>query len=80
MIGKAYEYLLVKYPDHSDKIIDLYRKDEEFRILCEDYQNIMLEIEKCRLNAVKDREIEREFLHANMELEKEIIHYLEVNQ
>ena len=80
MIGKAYEYLLVKYPDHSAKIIDLYRKDEEFRILCEDYQNIIMEIEKCRLNVIKDREIEREFLHANLQLEKEIIRYLETDQ
>ena len=77
---KALDYILRKFPEHSAKIIDLFRRDEDFRILCEDYQNIMLEIEKCRLDAVKDRETEREFLHANLELEKEIIRYLETNQ
>jgi len=80
MIGKAYEYLLIKYPAHRTKIIDLYGKYEDFRILCEDYLNIVQEIEKCRENVIKDREIEIEFLRANLELEKEIILFLEKNQ
>ena len=32
----ALEHVLAKFPDHSVKIIELYDKDEEFRILCED--------------------------------------------
>ena len=74
---KVLEYILGKFPDHSAKIIDLFNKDEDFRILCEDYVTSMQEAEGKRLNVIKDREIEREYLHVNIELEKEIIHVLE---
>ena len=77
---KELVYILGKFPEHSDKIIDLYNKDEDFRTLCEDYISSMKAAEERRLNAIMDRKIEKEFLHVNMELEKEIIHLLEVHQ
>ena len=77
---KELVYILGKFPDHSDKIIDLYSKDEDFRILCEDYIISIQAAEERRLNAIKDRKIEREFLQVNIELEKEIIHLLETYQ
>ena len=77
---KELVYILGKFPDHADKIIDLYNKDEDFRILCEDYITSIHAAEERRLNAIQDRKIEREFLHVNLELEKEIIHLLELNQ
>jgi hypothetical protein len=77
---KEFVYVLGKFPDHRDKIIDLYNKDEDFRTLCEDYVTSIQAAEERRLNAIKDRKIEREFLHVNMELEKEIIRLLETYQ
>jgi hypothetical protein len=77
MAGKALEYMLAKYPDHNAKIIDLYSKDEDFRILCEDYLTIAQSIEKCRLNVIKDKEYKNEFVQVYLDLEKEIIHLLE---
>ena len=77
---KELVYILGKFPDHGDKIIDLYNKDEDFRILCEDYITSIQAAEERRLNAIMDRKIEREFLHVNVELEKEIIHLLETYQ
>jgi hypothetical protein len=74
---KAFEYLLAKFPDHRTKIIDLYNKDEDFRILCEDYLTSVQALEECRLNVIKDKEFENEFSHVYVELEKEIIHLLE---
>ena len=77
---KELVYILGKFPERSDKIIDLYNRDEDFRTLCEDYVTSIQAAEECRLNAIKDRKIEREFLHVNLELEKEIIHLLETYQ
>ena len=74
---KELVYILGKFPEHSDKIIGLYNKDEDFRILCEDYVISIQAAEERRLNAIMDRRIEKEFLHVNIELEKEIIHLLE---
>ena len=45
----------------ADKIIDLYNKDEDFRILCDDYTASAQAVEQCRLSDVKDKEFENEF-------------------
>lgn len=73
---KVLEYIIGKFPDQSSKIIDLYSRNEDFRILCEDYMTSMYEVEERRLNVIKNREVEQEFLKVYMELEKEIIHVL----
>ena len=74
---KVLEYILLKFPDHRYKIIDLYHKDEDFRLLCEDYLSSIQALEKCREHVFKDREFENEFLEVNLELEKEIIHLIQ---
>jgi hypothetical protein len=76
-MGKALEHILERYPDHSAKIIDLYSKDEDFRILCEDHLTISKGIEKYRLNILKEKEYRNEFVQAYLDLDKEIIHLLE---
>jgi len=69
--------MLTKYPDHSAKIIEIYSKDEDFRNLCEDFLDISLSLEKCRLNVIKGKEYKIEFEQVYIDLEKEIIHLLE---
>jgi hypothetical protein len=76
-MGKALEHILKRYPDHRAKIVNLYSKDEDFRILCEDHLTIAQGIEKYRLNLLKDKEYKNEFVQAYLDLEKEIIHLLE---
>ena len=73
---KSLEYILSKYPDHGPKIIEIYNKDEDFRILCEDYYTSAHALEKSRNNTMKDREVENEYSQVYVELEKEIIHLI----
>jgi len=68
-MGKAFEFILSKFPDHRTRIIELYNNDEDFRILCE---------EECRQKVIEDRGVENEFLQVNLDLEKEIINLLEM--
>ncbi len=68
----ALEHVLAKFPDHSVKIIDLYDKDEEFRILCDDYLTSQLTLEQLRTDALKTNPFETEFMHLSHELEKEL--------
>ena len=68
--------MLAKYPDHGTKLIDLYNKDDDFRILCEDYLDIAQSIEKYRQNVIKDKEYKNEFIQVYLDLEKEIIRLL----
>ena len=69
---KALEYILTKFPDHCAKIIDLYDKDEEFRILCDDYLTSMRTVEQFRTGTIKSNPFEDEFMNINHELENEI--------
>lgn len=76
---KALESILSKFPDHRNKIIELYNKDEDFRILCEDYITSVQTIEECRQKVLDDRGVENEFLQVNLDLEKEIVRLLKIN-
>lgn len=75
---KALEFILSKFPDHRNKIIELYNKDEDFRILCEDYLTSVKTIEECRQKVIEDRGVENEFLQVNLDLEKEIVRLLKM--
>jgi hypothetical protein len=73
---KALEYILRKYPDHSDSMIDLFSTDDDFRILCEDYLTTVNTLEESRLKVLNDRTYENEFLQLSLDLEKEIFYLL----
>ncbi len=77
---KVLDYILEKFPDQRPKIIDLYNNDDDFRSLCGDYVTTTETLEECRQNGIKDKKFENEFLQVHVELEKEIIHLLEMNQ
>jgi hypothetical protein len=74
---RVLELILSKFPDHRHRIIDLYNKDEDFRLLCQDYISSTQALQKCRKDVFKDRTFEGEFLEVNLELEKEIVQLLE---
>jgi hypothetical protein len=76
-MNKALEYILTKFPDHREEIINLYERDEDFRILSDDYFTSMQALLECRLNLTKNKEFENDFLEAHLDLEKEIIHLIE---
>ena len=79
IMRKAFDHILTKFPDHRAKIIELYRKDEDFRILCDDYLTSVQTIEEYRLKTLSDKEYESEFLRIYLDLEKEIIRLLETH-
>ena len=68
----ALEHVLVKFPDHRVKITDLYDKDEEFRILCDDYLTSVQTLEQIRTGTKTTNPFENEFLDLNHELENEL--------
>jgi hypothetical protein len=73
---KSLDYILGRFPDHGNKILDLFNQDDDFRMLCEDFLASMQGLEECRLNVIKDKGLENEFSQVHLELEKEIIHLL----
>ena len=71
-MGKALEHILVKYPELRAKIIELYQRDEDFRILCDDYLMNMEALGECKINVAKDIELESALLQLNQDLENEL--------
>jgi hypothetical protein len=72
VMTNALEHVLEKFPDRRVKIIELYDKDEEFRILCDDYLTSLRTLEQFRSRAVKSNPFEKEFMDLRNELEKEL--------
>jgi hypothetical protein len=70
------EYILEKLPDHRNTITELYEVNDDFRTLCEDYVTTAKGLEESRNNSIRDRELENEFAHTYLELEREIIYML----
>ena len=70
------DYILEKLPDHRSTITELYERNDDFRTLCEDYLTTAKGLEESRNNSIRDREMENEFAHTYLELEREIIYML----
>jgi hypothetical protein len=73
---KALEFILIKFPEHRDKMLDVYCTDDDFRILCEDYLTTVNTLEESRLKRISNQTIENEFVMLSLDLEKEIIRTL----
>jgi hypothetical protein len=76
---EALEYILSRYPDHRAKIVEIFNRDEDFRILCQDYYTSAAALEASRHDTIKNRKVENEYSQVYVELEKEIIHLLETH-
>jgi hypothetical protein len=70
------DYVLEKLPDHRGTITELYERNDDFRTLCEDYLITAKGLEESRNNSIRDRELENEYAHTYLELEREIIYML----
>ena len=70
------DYVLEKLPDHRGTITELYESNDDFRTLCEDYLTTAKGLEESRNKSIRDREMENEYAHTYLELEREIIYML----
>jgi len=71
---KNLDYVLEKLPDHRGSITELYETNDDFKTLVEDYLTTAQGLENCRKKSIQDRELENEFAHTYLELEREIIY------
>jgi hypothetical protein len=71
------DYILGKFPQYRSKIIYLFNKNEDFRIVCEDYIISLNALEDCRQKVIRDSEIENEYSQLFIELEKELVRLFE---
>lgn len=65
-----------RFSQHLTAIETLYRTDEEFKSLCDDYLICQTNKEKYKGKSLKDQRMEAEYQVLSTELEREIIQYL----
>ena len=65
------------FAEHKDVIERLYLADDEFKALCDDYYTCKVNAEKLKNTVSEDKQRELEYRHLLLDLEKEILDYLQ---
>lgn len=69
------KFILKRFPSFKDRIVERYTDNEEFKSLCEDIFTMTQTLE--RHNVFKNQNHELEYRKLLLELENELLKYLE---
>ena len=70
------KFMISRYPAFKDKIIDAYKKSDEFKGLCDDFYSSSRILEGYREKVMKDINNELEYRKLFLDLESEILKFL----
>lgn len=70
-------FMLNKFPAYRKEILKAYTNDDEFQSLCEDYFSASQSYESLKRKMLKDYKGELEYRELFLELEKEILEFLD---
>jgi len=65
-----------EFAEYKEVINRLYLIDEDFRALCDDYNMSKTHIEKFNVKSLEDKQRKIEYQQLSLELEKEILDYV----
>jgi len=65
-----------EFADYKEVIVGLYMIDDDFRALCDDYSMSKMQIEKISAKSFEDKQRKIEYQQLSLELEKEILDYV----
>ncbi len=65
-----------EFAEYKEVINKLYLIDEDFRALCDDYSMSKTQIEKLSVKSLEDKQRKIEYQQLSLELEKEILDYV----
>lgn len=65
-----------KFAEYLEAIKELYKVDEDFKALCDDYNTSKMNIEKFKDRSLEDKRRELEYKDLTQDLEKEILEYI----
>ena len=68
-----------KFPDKANTLTKLFKKDENFREICEDYYLCVEAINKIIITNSQKKKILKEYKNALKELELEMLMYLNLD-
>ena len=65
-----------EFAEYKEVINRLYSIDDDFRALCDDYSMSKTQIEKLNVKSLEDKQRKIEYQQLTLELEKEILDYV----
>ena len=65
-----------QFADYKEVINRLYQIDDDFRALCDDYSMSKMHIEKFSAKSLEDKQRKIEYQQLTLDLEKEILDYV----
>jgi len=65
-----------EFAEYKEVINRLYLIDDDFRALCDDYSMSKMHIEKFNAKSLEDKQRKIEYQQLSLELEKEILDYV----
>lgn len=73
---KELDIILEHFPGFRGRIIELYQSNEDFKLLCEDYWQCRMALQKFREHLQEDTNTEKEYMRLCMDLEKDARKFL----
>lgn len=70
------DMLLENFPEHREKVIELFRSNDDFKSLCMDYWQCKIAMLKFHETVLDDLRTENEYIKLCMDLELEAIDFL----
>ncbi|HTE23311.1 hypothetical protein [Flavitalea sp.] len=65
-----------QFAEYIETIKMLYKVDDDFKTLCDDYLTSKTSLEKFKEKSVEDKQRELEYKRLSLDLEKEILEYV----
>jgi uncharacterized protein YdcH (DUF465 family) len=73
---KELDMIMENFPEHREKIAELFRNNEDFKSLCMDYWQCRIAMIKFRETVLDDVRTENEYVKLLNELEQEAARFL----
>lgn len=75
---KELDHMIQKFPGYRGRLIELFRTNEDFRSLCDDYWQCDSKLIHLRQNTIKDTRAENSYALLFLDLEQEVMRFLTV--
>lgn len=70
------EFLISRFPTQKEKILEAYKRNGDFKSLCEDFYSSAILLQNQKKKIIKDKRQELEYQKLFLDLETELMDFL----
>lgn len=74
---KELDYMIEKFPAYRARLVDLFNGNEDFKSLCDDYWQCNYQLARLHGKVLKEARMENNYKMLRLNLEQEVLQYLE---